>query len=499
MSKGLLLGIDLGTTVLKVGLFDGTTGALVATASRRLKVETFSHGGREEDPSAVLRSLRAVLRSVRLHAGSQWDAVCGVGLAAQGGSSILVERESGKAFTPMVLWNDGRTHAYDAQILDMSGMPYWRRRTWREVPPAGLGRLLWMRETHPELFHGGTLHVGAGEFAFHHLTGVWRQDPGHAIQIGAYNAQRGALTQGPFDLVGLPLSFVAPMRAGHETAQLSEGAARRFGLRAGIPVAGPYIDQEAAYLSSLGKVKNPLQCSLGTAWVGNFVLPQKLRGHSPYQLTLPNPNGAGYLVIQPLLTGNTSWDWAIKNFVHRDMMAGLRRAEKMLEDTPLPPDGLCMIPWLAQANPFNTTHHGGGTFSGVGVDTAREDLVRAVASGMTYELRRSLDAVAGRGVCDGVVLNGGASAGVHFQRMIATLFAPLPVYRHVDENAAVARGAVYTLNRRVACAPVKRCTPYTAVTQARVRAAYGHYVKTWEQCYGAVRAGGAYVIEECVR
>ncbi|MCC6486608.1 MAG: FGGY-family carbohydrate kinase [Candidatus Hydrogenedentes bacterium] len=496
MRKGLFLGIDLGTTVLKAGLFDAATGALVATASRRLNVETFAHGGREEDPSAVLRSLRAVLSSIRAQSGARWPEVCGVGLAAQGGSSILVERESGKPLTPMVLWNDGRTHEYDTRIMERSGAEYWRRITLRDVPPAGLGRLLWMRETHPELFHGGTLHVGAGEFAYYHLTRVWRQDPGHAIQIGAYDANRGALAQGPFDLLGLPLSFVAPLRAGHETAPLSEGAARRFGLRAGIPVAGPYIDQEAAYLSSLGKLKDPLQCSLGTAWVGNFVLPQKYRGYSPYQLTLLNPNGAGYLVIQPLLTGNTAWDWALASLVHRDMNTALRRAEKILGDAPLPPDGMCMIPWLAQANPFNTEHHGGGVFCGIGVDASREDLVRAMAAGMTYELRRSLGAVATLGVCDGVVLNGGASASAHFQRLMATLFAPLPVYRHVDENTAVARGSLYALKGRVACAPIKRCAPFCAGMRARIRSAYEHYVSTWKQCYGMVPAGRPYVIEE---
>ncbi|HIE10420.1 MAG TPA: hypothetical protein EYP62_02290, partial [Kiritimatiellae bacterium] len=46
-----------------------------------------------------------------------------------------------------------------------------------------------------------------------------------------------------------------------------------------------------------------------------WVEPPASRWRSPFQLVLPSPVGSGHLVVQPLLTGNVTWDWALQTFV----------------------------------------------------------------------------------------------------------------------------------------------------------------------------------------
>jgi hypothetical protein len=48
----------------------------------------------------------------------------------------------------------------------------------------------------------------------------------------------------------------------------------------------------ATAVAALGAADRPLQCSLGTAWVGNFELPEGVQGRSPSQMVLPAPTGA---------------------------------------------------------------------------------------------------------------------------------------------------------------------------------------------------------------
>ncbi|GMV91517.1 MAG: gluconate kinase [Candidatus Hydrogenedentota bacterium] len=491
---GVFLGIDIGTTVLKVGVFDRATGALITGASRNLKTKTTQDGGREQSPEAVLRLLFSALRESRENAGRHWTRIAGIGVAAQGGSSIIADRVSGRAHTPMILWNDGRTREHNARIAEETSSAYWRKIALRDVPPAGLGRLLWLRETRGELYHGGNIHCGIGEYVLHQLTGVWRQDAGHAIQIGGYDAAKGTVAQGPLDLVELPLSFFAPLRNGHETSPLSSSVAKRLGLGAGIPVAGPYIDQEAGFLASLGKLKRPLQCSLGTAWVGNFVLPPRLRGGSPYQLVLPNPAGDGRLVVQPLLSGNAAWDWALASLIGGTPTRALDRAEKTLSEQPLPPRGLTAIPWHGQPNPMCLDANGAGAVFGMSATTSREALVRAVAAGMVCELRRVFDAVVRHKFCDGVVLCGGASKGSYFQRLIATAFAPLPVFRLADEDYAAARGTLYGLRKDAARGKVVACKPLAKRWASPFDSCYDDYIRAFDRVYGNIPAGNAFSI-----
>ncbi len=491
-----LLGIDAGTTMLKAAIFDARTGALVAGASRRLMTTITQDGGREQTPDAVLRSLSGALESLRKRAGARWERVGGVGLAAQGGSSIIADRVTGRAHTPMVLWNDGRTRSYDARIAARCLPSYWRRIALRDVPPAGLGRLLWLRETHGDLFHGGNIHCGAGEFLLFHLTGVWRQDPGHAIQIGGYDAAKAKLAQGPLNLVGVLLSFFAPLREGHETSPLSPAAAKRFHLRAGIPVAGPYIDQEAGYLAAIGAVKRPLQCSLGTAWVGNFTLPPQWQGGSPFQLVLPNPAGKGRLIVQPLLSGNAAWDWALASLLGSTDARALRRAERILREAPLPPSGLAAVPWHTQGNSLEHGAVGAGTVFGINPATSREDMIRAIAAGMVCELRRVFDAVVRHPVCDGVVLCGGTSKSSHIRRLIATAFAPMPVLRIVDEDYATARGALYGLQKGAARCSTDRCKPLGKRWTSEFDSCYETYLRLFERLYDDVHSGKAFTIRK---
>lgn len=450
MAKESWLGIDLGTTVLKLGVFSGTNGKCRAWASRRLPVRAFPDGGRELPPAAIDKALKEIIRQLRAELGPEWEGIQGVGLAAQGGSSLIAGRGAGFPHTTMYLWNDSRGRAWGNRLAERESRAFWRRLFLFDAPPAGLGRLCWLRERFPDLFHDSYIHVGAGEYLFHMLTDVWRQDAGNAIQIGSYNARAKRLDSAAFDRIGVPLSFVAPLRNGDETARLSDGGARLLGLPSGIPVAGPYIDQEGCYMAAMAACARPLQCSLGTAWVGNFVLPQGFTGSSPSQLCLPEPAGKGYLAVQPLHVGNPSWDWALSTFLSHDLENAFELAARVFKKRLLPPPGMTAIPCCDQPNPFLNSAHGACVFAGMNTCAQSGDFVRAVAGGMVFELFRIFAEVKKVGAIEGVVLGGGASKGAYFRQLAAALFHPLPVLWQKDYDLAAARGVLLPLDARAA-------------------------------------------------
>lgn len=493
--RPIYLGIDLGTTVLKICAFDGRSGSLLGKASQRLPVREVPGGGREQDMETILTAFQSLAMKLRRALGEAWNRIEGIGLSAQGGSSILADRTHGTACTPMYLWNDGRAQFKIAELAQTASKQSWRKFTLNDVPPHGLGRMAWLKENLPHYFNDDILHIGAGEFLFFHLTGYWRQDPCNALQIGSYNAAQQKLDDFLLKKIGVPISFVTPIRQGHEVAPLSETTAARLRLPKGIFVAGPYIDQEAGYLAAAGSSISPLQCSLGTAWVGNFALPDNAVCHSAFQLAIPSPVGEGRLVIQPLLSGNPAWDWALRQFVHSDQRKAIPLAEDIFKESWLPPEGLIALPWFSQANPIQKGVYGGGAIFGLSDQTKAADPLRSVALGMVCELRRVFDKVIQSKTVDRIVLGGGASKGDYFRRLIATIWSPFPVYWLEDEDMVAARGAIYSFSSKAAASKTVRIKPLGLALREELQKRYLFYLELFNRLYRHVPAGYALKIE----
>jgi len=486
MGSRLLLGIDLGTTVLKASVFDARSGRLIAGSSRRLPVRTDAAGMREQETRDVDRALKTVVSELRSAVGRRWDSVAGIGLAAQGGSAIIADRASGDAHTRMQLWNDSRPLSFIPAIAAMKPPRYWQRLTRMNAPGAGLARIKWLRERHPDLFRAENIYIGAGEYLFHRLTGVWRQDVGNALQIGCYSVPGRCLVVEPLKLVGVPLSFVAPMRRGHETHPLAAGGRRLLGLGGDVPVAGPYIDQEAGYLAVAGTSKRPLQCSLGTAWVGNMVCGRKLPPGSGVRLVLPSPVDSGSLMIHAMPAGNVTWDWALATFAAPKFEAALKAADRVFAEGLLPHEGLVCLPWLTRPNPFDTGMAGGGCFLGINAHTTGADLLRAAATGLAFEFARMFEA----GGFDSVTIGGGASKGWYFRTIFAALFDPVPVFLADDEDVAGTRGVVYAFSRKVATSSLRRVKKAPPGLVARLHAQYEYYRTVRRSVIGGLEPAG---------
>jgi len=491
----MYLGIDIGTTSLKAAVFDARRGRLLAQSEQRLPLVVDATGRRELDPGALVTALCAAAGSLREQVGDRWTTVRGIGLAAQGGSTMLVNRQTGTAATPMFLWNDTRAFGHFHQIAANFPPRWWRAFSLRDEPGMGLARALWMKEHWPRLFKGNPLCVGAGEHIYFALTGAWRQDACHALQAGCYDAVRNRLTTRPLIQLGLPTDFHAPLRQGHETHPLTPAAAALMRLPAGIPVAGPYNDHEAGYLSVLHASRQPLECSLGTAWVGNFVVLDQPAGGSPFQLCIPAPTGTGRQVIMPLLTGNVTLDWALASFVHADPKTALIMADAILAEQPIPPAGLVALPWLNRPNALRPAHHGSGGFFGINPATTHADLLRAVLAAMTFEFARVLEPVVTAGAVDCLVLCGGAANSAPVRALFAALFAPTRVYQVFETEWMGTRGCLYAFDPKIArapTAPVRRDARLNATSLAEARALYQ---ETFERLCGHVQAGKPYALK----
>jgi glycerol kinase len=120
----VILGIDDGTTAVKVALFD-TSLREVASARRPVATAHPAPGRVEQDPLEVLEAVVDAVAEVL--PAAQGRPVLAAGLDHQGESVLAWDAETGAPRSPIVVWQDKRgAEAYDGvapALLARTGLP----------------------------------------------------------------------------------------------------------------------------------------------------------------------------------------------------------------------------------------------------------------------------------------------------------------------------------------------------------------------------------------
>jgi glycerol kinase len=120
----VILGIDDGTTAVKVALFDDNLQE-VASARRPVPTSNPAPGRVEQDAEAVLEAVVDAVAEVL--PAAEGRPIDGVGLDHQGESVLAWDPETGGARSPIVVWQDKRgSDAYDdvaPDLLARTGLP----------------------------------------------------------------------------------------------------------------------------------------------------------------------------------------------------------------------------------------------------------------------------------------------------------------------------------------------------------------------------------------
>ena len=174
MAGPFLIGVDVGTTSVKTGLFD-IDGRLVARRSSPTTTSRPGPGVVEQAPDdwlgAVSEGVAGVLDS------AQGGAVLGVGLCSQVNTHVFVD---GEALAPAIVWQDGRA-AEDAAVLDALVPESARLKWWGAPLPIdashALSRMAWMARRRPKVWRRTRWVLAPKDYCFLKLTGEPSADP----------------------------------------------------------------------------------------------------------------------------------------------------------------------------------------------------------------------------------------------------------------------------------------------------------------------------------
>jgi xylulokinase len=184
-----ILAIDVGTTALKLGVFSPDLEKR-CEATRRYDVNVYGNGKADIETDKWWRALRECCHEVApsLHA----VGVVSLSVTTPG---LLPMTEDGAALGPAILFFDGRSHEQARAIRKAVGEEKFLRETCN-LPVSGgssLCSILWIRENQPEIWSAAAKFGHTNTHVVKVLTGNWAIDPSTVSITGLYDTARNDL------------------------------------------------------------------------------------------------------------------------------------------------------------------------------------------------------------------------------------------------------------------------------------------------------------------
>ncbi len=250
-SDELLIGVDLGTSVVKAALYS-PDGVALATAEQVTTLRQPAPGVAEQDPDEFVAAALSVIRDVVAQSGSAPSAVAAIAFAGQMGGLLGIDA-SWQAITPWYV-----------STLDTRYVPYVARMEAQAGPamlalggalPIAGPRMLWWHEAHPGLDARIAKVLILANYVAGRLAGLTAEqafvDPSYLTWFGLSDTARRAWAPELIERVGLDggkLPRIVP--AATRIGSLSAAAAAACGLRAGVALVAGAGDQVAGFLGA---------------------------------------------------------------------------------------------------------------------------------------------------------------------------------------------------------------------------------------------------------
>ncbi len=248
---GLLLGIDLGTSYFKVGLFD-PTGSLKGLGRVAVEAET-PISGRVELPAILFWvRLRKALDDALAQAGVKADQITGISYSSQANTFLLLDGH-GTELTPLIFWNDQRARPIDEAFTEFGRLPEYGATTgMMDVVAESMPvKCRWFTRHEPMVWARTRWIMTISDYFTYALTGMRVGDSSTAVLTGLYSLPAGSWWPKALEHFGIDSKQLSsPLPPGTTFSNTCSRASALLGLPAGIPFAVGALDHHVAALGS---------------------------------------------------------------------------------------------------------------------------------------------------------------------------------------------------------------------------------------------------------
>jgi xylulokinase len=370
----LLMGVDVGTSETKAGLFD-SQGTLLRLARCGYPIITGDEQGTaEQNPEtwwcAVCQTLQEVTQGIP---PGDLAALC---VEGQGPSVVMLD-ERGRPLHNAILWMDTRTRAERDELSEKLGYPV--------SPFAHSPMAMWLRRHQEHAFRQARWFLAAWDFVAFRLCG--RPLASSLAYFKPFPPEEIGAVELP------PRLFPSTVEAGQQIDGLTAAAAAETGLPVGLPVVAGVHDGIATFIGA-GLVKPGRAADVnGTSGGLALCWNEPIDRPGVFSESWIHPDQ--YIVGGAMAALGRCLEW-VRNVTGASNLSYRELVDEACTVSP-GADGLLFLPYLAGERAPLWDPLARGVFFGLTLNHQRGHLVRSVLESVAFALRHVAEEVTGAG------------------------------------------------------------------------------------------------------
>lgn len=442
------LGIDVGSSSVKVSLMDIESGKCVASASNpssEAPIKAVRKGWAEQDPESWWRYTCDGIGQIA--SKSDLKLVESIGISYQMHGLVCVDRD-GKPVRDAIIWCDSRAVELGAEAMEGIGYDVCRSHLLNSPGNFTASKLAWVKRNEPEVFSRIWKIMLPGDYIAYKLTGEIRTT-GTGLSEGImWDLPSDEFSSLALNYFGISTDLIPDVvpAIGYQS-ETGGSSLSQTGLKAGIPVSYRAGDQPNNAFSLNVLSPGEIAATAGTSGVVYGVTDKpeadgKFRVNTFLHVTdSPEARRLGVL----LCINGTG---ILNAWTHRNICPELDYAQmnELAAKAPAGCDGLVVLPFGNGAERVLENRTMGARMTGIDlVRHSRAHILRAVQEGIAFSFRYGIDIMKNMGLQPDVIRAGKANMFLSpiFRQTLSTICDARIELFDTDGALGAARGAAF--------------------------------------------------------
>ncbi len=441
------LGIDIGSSSVKVSLLEIETGECVASSTNpqsEMRIDAPRPGWAEQDPETwwyyACEGIRHISTDHNLR------EVVSIGITYQMHGLTLLDR-AGKPLRKAIIWCDSRAVEIGAEALEQIGRDFCLTHTLNSPGNFTASKLAWVKRNEPEIFDKIHRFMLPGDYIAYRLSGeISTSVSGLSEQI-LWDFKEEHRADFVADHYGIPHDIIpeAGLSIGIQ-ARTNKATEEALGIPAGTPISYRAGDQPNNAFSLNVMEAGEIAATGGTSGVVYGVVDSPkadpLSRVNTFVHVNHRPEAPRYGILLCINGTGIMNSWIRRNIVQQT--ADYTQMNTLAESVPAGSEGLLVLPFGNGAERVLENRTTGAEI--VGIDLNRHTsahILRAAQEGIAYSFRYGIDIMRGMGLKPDVIRAGKANLFLSslFRRTLATLTGARIELFNTDGALGAARGA----------------------------------------------------------
>jgi xylulokinase len=387
----LLAGVDVGTSGVKVGIFD-PAGRLIGLGRSSYQIETPQPGWAQCDPELWWQGFLSALHQACREGQVAPSLIGAVGLSVLFPTVVPLDAQA-RALHPALLYNDQRSLDQVRAIDERIPRQEYEAVTGNRLVPGtcAVTSMAWLRDEKPHAYAASRALGFVNTFMIARLTGEFTTDATHASVSGLVDVRDPwRWSERLCEKAGIDRERLPRIAGSAEVAgAVGRAAAEETGLRAGTSVVAGSGDVVASAVGAGARLGGAVTYIAGST--DCVAVPMAGPTDDAAWINCAYVIPSTWLAIGATTSSGVSAEWFTREFLGLGGSEGLMAMTELAASSPPGSNRLIYVPYLQGERTPVWDPLARGVLIGLTASTTRRDLARAVLEGTAFALRQVIE------------------------------------------------------------------------------------------------------------